>query len=248
MNLEVISVISVEQLADNITHVRDAIAQAAERAARDPREITLVAVSKTMPLDLVRMAYNLGVTHFGENRVQDALPKIEAFHAQDVSWHMIGHVQSNKARKVVGPFALVQSVDSPRLAELLNRHASEQGMRLPILLQVNVAGEASKEGVSPDEALVLAQRVVELPGLRVEGLMTIAPIAQHPEDTRPVFRQLRLLREHLRETVPQGEWRHLSMGMTDDYRVAIEEGATIVRIGRAIFGERIQTIAERARQ
>ncbi len=231
--------ISIEQLADNVTHVRAAIAQAAERAGRDPREITLVAVSKTMPLELVQMAYNLGVTHFGENRVQDALPKIEAFHPQDASWHMIGHVQGNKVKKVVGPFALVQSVDSLRLAELLNRHASEQGIHLPILLQVNVAGEASKEGVSPGEALELARRVVAMPGLLVEGLMTIAPIAQHPEDTRPVFRQLRLLREHLREVAPQSEWQHLSMGMTDDYRVAIEEGATIVRIGRAIFGERI---------
>jgi pyridoxal phosphate enzyme (YggS family) len=232
-------VISIEQLADNVTHVRAAIAQAAERAGRDPREITLVAVSKTMPLELVQMAYNLGVTHFGENRVQDALPKIEAFHPQDASWHMIGHVQGNKVKKVVGPFALVQSVDSLRLAELLNRHASEQGIHLPILLQVNVAGEASKEGVSPGETLELARRAVAMPGLLVEGLMTIAPIAQHPEDTRPVFRQLRLLREHLREVEPQSEWQHLSMGMTDDYRVAIEEGATIVRIGRAIFGERI---------
>lgn len=232
--------ISAEQLAENITYIRTAIEQAAGRAGREPRDITLVAVSKTMPLDLVRMAYNLGVTQFGENRVQDALPKIEALHPQDVRWHMIGHVQSNKAKKVVGPFALVHSVDSLRLAEALNRHAGEQGMRLPVLLQVNVAGEASKEGMSPDEAPDLARRVAALPSLQVEGLMTIAPLVENPEDVRPVFRRLRLLRDHLRDEAPQSMWQHLSMGMTDDYRVAIEEGATIVRIGRAIFGERLR--------
>jgi pyridoxal phosphate enzyme (YggS family) len=232
------TVISEEQLAENITHVRAAIEQAAERAGRDPEDVTLVAVSKTMPVELVQMAYNLGVKDFGENRVQEALPKVEAFHPPEVRWHMIGHVQSNKAKKVAGPFALVHSVDSQRLAELLNRYAGERGP-LPVLIQVNVAGEASKEGVSPEEALELARRVVELPALRVEGLMTIAPIVEHPEDARPVFRQLRLLRDHLRDEVPQSDWQHLSMGMTDDYRVAIEEGATIVRIGRAIFGERV---------
>jgi pyridoxal phosphate enzyme (YggS family) len=231
--------ISSEQLAENIAHVRAAIEQAAERAGRDPEDVTLVAVSKTMPVELVQMAYNLGVKDFGENRVQEALPKVEAFHPPEVRWHMIGHVQSNKAKKVAGPFALVHSVDSVRLAELLNRYASERGLVLAVLIQLNVAGEASKEGASPEEALELARRVVELPALRVEGLMTIAPIVEHPEDARPVFRQLRLLRDHLRDEVPQSDWQHLSMGMTDDYRVAIEEGATIVRIGRAIFGERL---------
>lgn len=227
-----------EQLQTNIEQVRAAIAQAARRAGRDPADVTLVAVSKTMPVELVQMAYNLGVTDFGENRVQEALPKIEAFHQRDVHWHMIGHVQSNKAKRVVGPFVLVQSVDSLRLAEALNRHASEAGLRLPVLLQVNVAGEASKEGVSPDEAVELARQVAALPSLSVEGLMTIAPLVENPEDARPVFRQLRLLRERLRGEAPRSTWQHLSMGMTGDYRVAIEEGATIVRVGRAIFGER----------
>jgi PLP dependent protein len=236
-------VISAEQLAENIGHVRVAIEQAAERARRDPQDITLVAVSKTMPLELVRMAYNLGVTQFGENRVQDALPKIAAFHPQDVGWHMIGHVQSNKARKVVGPFALVHSVDSLRLAELLNRCAGEEGMPahpLPVLLQVNIAGEASKEGMSPDDVPEIARQVSALPSLRVDGLMTMAPLVDNPEDVRPVFRRLRLLRDLLRDEAPRSAWQHLSMGMTDDYRVAIEEGATLVRIGRAIFGERVQ--------
>ncbi len=231
--------ITPEQLAGNLEYVRGAIGQAAERAGRNAQDVTLIAVSKTVSLELVRMAYNLGVTDFGENRVQDALPKIAEFHPPEVRWHMIGHLQSNKTGKVTGAFASVESVDNLRLAQALERHASRQGITLPVLLQVNVSGEASKEGMSPAEAPEMARHIVALPHLRVEGLMTIAPIAPNPEETRPVFRQLRLLRDHLRNELPQCGWRHLSMGMTDDYRVAIEEGATIVRIGRAIFGERV---------
>jgi hypothetical protein len=148
-------------------------------------------------------------------------------------------VQSNKASKVIGAFASVQSVDNLHLAQALERHAAPQGITLPVLLQVNVSGEASKEGMSAAEAPQVARQIMTLPHLRVEGLMTIAPIASNPEETRPVFRQLRLLRDHLRNEIPQSEWQQLSMGMTDDYRVAIEEGATLVRIGRAIFGERV---------
>src|SRR5216684_6145974 len=139
--------ITREQLAANIAHVRSAIAEAAQRAGRSADEITLVAVSKTMPIELVQMAYNLGVTDFGENRVQEALPKIAVFHPQGLRWHMIGHLQSNKTSKVVSPFYCVQSVDSLHLAQALNRHAGVQGKRLPVLLQVNVSGEASKEGM-----------------------------------------------------------------------------------------------------
>ena len=233
--------ITAEQLADNLEYVRGAIAQAADRASRDAQDVTLIAVSKTVSLDLVRIAYNLGVTDFGENRVQDALPKIAEFHPPELRWHMIGHLQSNKASKIVGAFASVQSVDNLHLAQALERHADRQGMTLPVLLQVNVSGETSKEGMSAAEAPELARQIVALPHLRVEGLMTIAPLVQNPEETRPVFRQLRLLRDHLRNEIPQCAWQHLSMGMTDDYRVAIEEGATIVRIGRAIFGERVYT-------
>ena len=227
-----------EHLAANIDHVRSIIAEAALRVGRAPEEITLVAVSKTMPVELVRMAYNLGVTDFGENRVQEALPKIAAFHPQGVHWHMIGHLQSNKAAKVVGPFYCIHSVDSLHLTQALSRHAGEQGKRLSVLLQVNVSGEASKEGMSLAEAPELVRQVVALPHLDINGLMTIAPLVEDPEQVRPVFRALRLLREQLRAELPQCSWQHLSMGMTDDYSVAIEEGATIVRIGRAIFGER----------
>lgn len=228
-----------EQLAANIARVRSSIAEAAQRVGRRADEIMLVAVSKTMPIELVQMAYNLGVTTFGENRVQDALPKIAAFHPQGVSWHMIGHVQSNKAGKVAGAFDCVESVDSLHIARALDRHAGEQGKRLPILLQVNVSGEESKEGMAPAEAPELARQIVTLPHLEVQGLMTIAPLVQNPEEVRPVFRKLRILRDRLRSELPQCSWHDLSMGMTDDYSVAIEEGATIVRIGRAIFGERV---------
>jgi PLP dependent protein len=227
-----------ERMAAHIGHVRSIIAEAALRVGRAPEEITLVAVSKTMPVELVQMAYNLGVTDFGENRVQEALPKIAAFRPQGLRWHMIGHLQSNKAGKVVSSFDCVHSVDSLHLAQALSRHASEQEKRLPVLLQINVSGETSKEGIPLDETSELARKIVALPDIQVEGLMTIAPLVEDPEQVRPVFRKLRLLRDQLRAELPVCSWQHLSMGMTDDYRVAIEEGATIVRIGRAIFGER----------
>jgi pyridoxal phosphate enzyme (YggS family) len=227
-----------ETLAANIVDVRVAIAEAARNAGRTVDEITLVAVSKTKPVAMVKIAYNLGVTDFGENRVQDALPKIADFHPAGLRWHMIGHVQSNKVSKIVGQFDSVQSVDSLHLAQLLQLHAEELGIRLPVLLQVNVSGEASKEGIALADAPAVARQIVALPQLEVQGLMTIAPLVQNAEEVRPVFRGLRELRDRLRNELPQSAWQHLSMGMTDDYTVAIEEGATIVRIGRAIFGER----------
>lgn len=227
-----------EQLATSIAAVQTTIAEAAQRVGRRADEITLVAVSKTVPVELVQVAYNLGVTHFGENRVQEALPKIAAFHPERIRWHMIGHLQSNKASKVARSFEYVQSVDNLHLAQALNRYAEEEGKQLAVLLQVNVAGEASKEGMSLDEAPALARQIVALPHLKVQGLMTIAPLVQDVEELRPVFRSLCVLRDRLRAELPECSWQHLSMGMTADYRVAIEEGATIVRIGRAIFGPR----------
>lgn len=228
-----------EMLTANIAAVRAAIAEATQKARRDVDEITLVAVSKTKPVEMVKIAYNLGVTDFGENRVQDALPKIADFHPAGLRWHMIGHIQSNKVNKIVGQFDSVQSVDSLHLAQLLQRHAEELGIRLPVLLQVNVSGEESKEGIALAEAPTVARQIIALPQLDVQGLMTIAPLVKDAEEVRPVFRGLRALRDRLRDELPQCTWQHLSMGMTDDYTVAIEEGATIVRIGRAIFGERM---------
>jgi PLP dependent protein len=228
-----------ERLAANIARVRSKIEEAARKVGHSAGEITLVAVSKTVPVALVKIAYNLGVTDFGENRVQDALPKIAEFHPRGMRWHMIGHLQSNKTGKVAGAFDMIQSIDSAHLAQVLNRHAGEEGKILPVLLQVNVSGEASKEGVSVDETPQLARQIAALPCLKVRGLMTIAPLVKDPEEVRYVFRGLRELRARLQDEVAECSWDDLSMGMTDDYSVAIEEGATIVRIGRAIFGERV---------
>lgn len=232
--------ISEERLAANIAAVRSAIKEAAERVGRRPEEITLIAVSKTRPVAMVEMAYRLGITDFGENRVQEALPKIAEFRPQGLRWHMIGHLQSNKARKVVSVFASVHSVDSLHLAQALNRYVElEQRERLPVLLEVNIAGEQSKAGIRGAEVPVLARQIAELPHLELQGLMTVAPLVENPEEVRPVFRELRSLRDRLRDELPDCSWHHLSMGMTDDYCIAIEEGATLVRVGRAIFGERM---------
>lgn len=228
-----------ETLAANLMHVRALIANAVERAGRDLNEITLVAVSKTKPVEMVKLAYELGVRDFGENRVQEALTKVAQFRPSDVHWHMIGHIQTNKANRVAATFDYVQSVDSLHLAQMLARHAGEHGVRLPVLLEVNVAGEESKTGMSLAELSGLARQVVALPQLDVQGLMTVAPLVSDPEEVRPVFRALRLERDRLQKELPGTSWHHLSMGMTGDYSIAIEEGATIVRIGRAIFGERI---------
>lgn len=185
-----------------------------------------------------------GLTLFGENRVQEAREKIAAVAAAGLThlrWELIGHLQTNKAARAVELFARVQSVDSLRLAEALEARAAQLGRILPILLEVNVAGEESKSGMAPDEVVGVARAVAALPHLRLEGLMTIAPLVDDPEQVRSVFRQLRALRETLRAEVPlaeDGGWPELSMGMTDDFEVAIEEGATLVRIGRALFGER----------
>jgi pyridoxal phosphate enzyme (YggS family) len=227
------------RIAANIAHVRATIAEAAQRAGRQPEEITLVAVSKTKPLELVQFAFDEGVTDFGENRAQDALPKIAAFHPTGLRWHMIGHVQTNKGRRVAEAFDAVQSVDSLHLAQALNRYANGRSKPLPILLQVNVSGEANKEGMTPEETPGLARQIAALPALEIQGLMTIAPLAHDPEEARPSFRGLRQLRDQLRQELPEIAWLHLSMGMTDDYAIAIAEGATIVRVGRAIFGERV---------
>jgi PLP dependent protein len=233
-----------ELLAINIAAVRGKIAEAAQRARRRPEEITLVAVSKTKPLELVKLAYELGITHFGENRVQEALPKIAAFHPLGIHWHMIGHLQTNKAGKIVEQFDCIHSIDSLYLAEMLNRHVASfnltGGQRQPVLLQVNISGETSKEGIEVDAVISLTRQIAILEHLEIQGLMTLAPLADNPEKVRPVFRALRELQDRLQNEVPECSWQHLSMGMTDDYQVAIEEGATIVRIGRAIFGERIK--------
>jgi pyridoxal phosphate enzyme (YggS family) len=237
-------------IADNIERVWEQIAAACARAGRDPAAVTLVAVSKTHPPAAVLEALAAGVQHFGENRVEEAQGKIPevAQHAPTPPvWHMIGHVQSRKAKEVAPLFGVIHSVDSLKLAQKFSRLAEERGAPLDVFLEMNVSGEESKEGIVAagwqDDAAarerVFAEvgQILALPGLHVRGLMTMAPIVEHMEAARPVFASLAALRAALAEA--QGAaLPDLSMGMTDDYPVAIEEGATLVRVGRAIFGER----------
>ena len=230
----------------NLQEVRWRIARAAARAGRDPDEITLVAVTKMVPAERIVAAHQLGIRHFGENRVQEARAKIPTVNrwleatrqSSDLTWHMVGHLQRNKVRRAIELFDIIQSVDSMRLAREISRRCQRAGITLPILLEVNVSGEASKYGFAPGELHAAVEQISALPNLAIQGLMTIAPIVADPEEARPYFRRLRQLRDELRERFPGLDWRHLSMGMTDDFEVAVEEGATMVRLGRAIFGER----------
>jgi pyridoxal phosphate enzyme (YggS family) len=232
------------QLERNLESVRQRIAAAAVRAEREPDEVTLVAVTKTQPPEVIQAAYDLGVRCFGENRVEEAEGKAGAL-PPDSEWHMIGHVQSRKAKRVVPLFGIVHSVDSTKLARRLDRLCAGRSEPLPILLEFNVSGEESKYGFraarwfvdgAARQALLSAMvQITSLSHVKVLGLMTMAPIVPDPEDARPVFRRLRRLRDDLREGFPQVNWDHLSMGMTDDFEVAIEEGATLIRVGRAIF-------------
>ncbi len=234
----------VNELAERVNRVRKTIVRAAEQAGRDPTEVTLVAVSKTFGSAQVVEAAALGLRHFGENRVQEAADKIPAVASELTTagplpiWHLIGHLQSNKARLAVSLFAVVESVDSLALATTLDRLAQQRARPLDVLIEINVGREASKSGFVPEELPTVFPRLWELPWLRIRGLMTVAPIVAQAEDARPYFRELRHLRDEQLTREPSGELPELSMGMTGDYPVAIEEGATIVRVGRAIFGER----------
>jgi PLP dependent protein len=262
----------MQTISARIDQVQERVAAAARRAGRTPAEVLLVGVTKTHPAEMITAALAAGLHDFGENRVQEAEPKIAALDREraNITWHLIGHLQSNKAKRAAGLFDLIHSVDSLHLAQVLSRTegktrdkrqqttdeiASVQAPvspllspALPILLQVNVSGEASKEGfdlagweqcpTQLDAFLGQVEQILALPGLAVHGLMTIAPWGDDPEAARPTFRSVRRLRDALAQRFPAADWTALSMGMTDDFEVAIEEGATIVRVGRAIFGER----------
>lgn len=231
-----------EILQSNITRVLERIAAACHRAGRKPDEVTLVAVSKTVDAHRVALAYELGLREFGENRVQEAaekIPLVKAAATWHLTWHLIGHLQTNKAKKAVELFHVIQSIDSVRVARAVGAHAAAVNKDMPILLEVNVSGEATKSGFSPQELEAAVSEIISLPSLRLQGLMTIAPIVDHPDLARPHFARLRQLRDRLHTAYPECDWRHLSMGMTDDFEAAIEEGATIVRVGRAVFGERV---------
>ena len=214
----------------NIREVQERIAGACGRSHRSSGEITLVVVTKTVDAQAIRAAFDCGMRDFGENRVQEAEGKIGQLLdlKSDVTWHMVGHLQSNKARTAAGLFDIIHSIDSVSLAEMLSRRAEKT---LSVLLEVNVSRETTKSGLAVEQVDSVVEEMRQLPNLEVRGLMTIAPLVADPEEVRPVFRELRRLRDSL-------GLEHLSMGMTDDFEVAIEEGATMIRIGRAIFSER----------
>ena len=222
-------------LQERIAQVQERIAAAARRAGRDPDAVTLVAVSKTVDRAAVDEAYRAGLRQFGENRVQEAKAKFGSGRPADLTLHLIGTLQTNKAKDAVALFDVVHSVDRAGVVDALGKRAAQAGRRLPVLLEVNVAGEASKQGADPAEAPALVARLAGQGWLQLRGLMTMAPLVADQEETRPVFRALRRLRDDLRRANPGLELPDLSMGMTNDYPVAVEEGATIVRVGRAIF-------------
>jgi pyridoxal phosphate enzyme (YggS family) len=223
-------------LAERIASVLAEVSDASRESGRRPEDITVVAVSKTVGRQTVEAAWDLGLRHFGENRVQEAARKFSESLPPGATLHFIGQLQSNKARPALALFDIIESVDRPSLIAALEGEAERSERVVPVLLQVNVAREPQKAGCPPEAAPALLSRVAASPWLRAEGLMTMAPLVADPEDTRPIFAGLRELRDALRRDFPREDLGTLSMGMSDDFRVAIAEGATSVRIGRAIFG------------
>lgn len=223
-----------DSLASHLEVVRQTIARSAQDAGRDPGEVVLVAVTKTFPVNRIREALALGLRVLGENRVQEALPKIDEIGPADVEWHLIGHLQTNKVKFIDGRFRMVQSLDSAGLVEALDRRIQSP---LDVLLEVNVAEEPQKTGLMPVDLVTVAAAVKAAQHLRLRGLMTVAPMVEDPEAVRPVFRQLRALRDTTSQQLGMA-LPVLSMGMTDDYAIAVEEGATMLRLGRALFGPR----------
>lgn len=225
-------------ITENLEQVRKNIDEACRIAGRDPKEVTLIAVSKTKPVSMLKEAYDAGARCFGENKVQEIMDK----HPQlpdDIKWHMIGHLQRNKVKYIVDKVSLIHSVDSSRLAQTIEQEAAKRQVCVPILLEVNVAQEESKFGLKMDEVLPLIEAVADFPHIKVQGLMTIAPYVENAEDNRGFFRQLKKLSVDIEaKNINNVSMSVLSMGMTGDYQVAVQEGATMVRVGTGIFGER----------
>ena len=225
-------------IKESLEQVQNKITAACERVGRDPSEVTLIAVSKTKPNATLMEAYQAGTRIFGENKVQELVGKIEAL-PSDIEWHMIGHLQRNKVKYIAGKVAMIHSVDSFRLAEEINIQAKKRGIIIPILIEVNIGEENSKFGVLAEDTPELVRQAAELDGISIKGLMTIAPYVVDPEENRPLFHKIKDLSLDIeREKLDNVSMHVLSMGMTNDYEVAVEEGATMVRVGTAIFGER----------
>lgn len=228
----------MREIAARVRAVRERLARAALRAGRRPEEVKLIAVTKNVPVEAIREAVDAGIAAVGENRVQEAQPKVAAL-GRDVEWHFIGHLQTNKVKYLSAWASYIHSLDRLRLAQELEKQGARAGRKWRVLVQVNLTGEESKYGLAPEQLRPFLEKIGDSAWLEVVGLMTIAPFTADPEETRPVFRQLRELAEALRrQGWPQTMLEHLSMGMSNDFEVAVEEGATMIRVGTAIFGPR----------
>ena len=225
-------------LKENLKIVENNIQEACKKAGRAREEVTLIAVSKTKPVEMLKEVYGEGIRCFGENKVQELCDKMPQM-PKDIKWQMIGHLQRNKVKYIVGEVDLIHSVDTYRLAEEINIQAKKKNMVQPILVEVNIAGEKSKFGTTAEDAILLVEEIAKLENVRIEGLMTIAPYVEDAEQNRPYFQKIRQLSVDIRnKNIDNVSMKILSMGMTGDYQVAIEEGATMVRVGTGIFGER----------
>lgn len=225
-------------LKENLAQVEKNIELACKKAGRDRSEVTLIAVSKTKPVEMLQEIYDEGIRNFGENKVQELDQKMPVM-PEDIKWHMIGHLQRNKVKYIAGKVALIHSVDTYRLAEEINIQAKKKNVIIPILIEVNIAQEESKFGTSKEDAILLVEEISKLENVRIKGLMTIAPNVSNPEENRLYFRGIKQLSVDIRnKNIDNVSMDILSMGMTGDYMVAIEEGATMVRVGTGIFGER----------
>ena len=225
-------------LCENLKKVEDNVDAACRKAGRSRDEVTLIAVSKTKPVEMLSTIYNQGIRHFGENKVQEMCDKMEQL-PSDIRWHMIGHLQTNKVKYIVGHTTLIHSVDSLHLAKEIEKQAEKKDVTVDILVEVNIAEEESKFGIHKEETYELVRQIAALPHVHICGLMTIAPYVENPEDNRMYFRGIRQLSVDIAEqNIDNVDMDVLSMGMTGDYMVAIEEGATMVRVGTGIFGER----------
>jgi len=229
-----------EGVRERIEQVRRRIAEAAGRSGRDPNDVQLVAVTKSVAVSQIREALDAGLTVFGESRIQEAKGKVALLSSPSIQWHLVGHLQTNKSKLAVELFELIHSLDSVKLAASLDRHGAAGRKQVRALIEVNLEGESDKSGLHETELLPLLQACRAFAHLTIEGLMAIPPFHRNPQDVRPYFRGLRLLRDRAADTHPDVRLHHLSMGMSNDFEVAIEEGATLVRIGTAVFGNRVE--------
>ena len=225
-------------IKERFSLIKEKVIEACKRAGRDPGEVKILGASKKQTVEKIRAAYEAGLRLIGENYVQEAREKREALSDLALEWHLIGPLQTNKAKQAVKIFDLIETVDRPSVAKELAKRAEKLGRKLPVFIEVNVGGEETKAGVAPEELFSLAELVISLPALELQGLMTLPPYREDPEEVRPFFAKLRGLLEELKERFPEAPLFELSMGMSHDFEVAIEEGATIVRVGTALFGPR----------